>query len=66
VLVGTEHWSGDLAVNSLEITSSREALKPKSYSNADHVKGMAEWISGAGSEFILNPWGSKSLVRIEC
>ncbi|MBI3920479.1 MAG: hypothetical protein HY318_03585 [Armatimonadetes bacterium] len=64
VCIDTVPWSGTLHVRTLEISQSKRTLTAKSYSDADHVNDIAEWISGKSPSFALSPWASRSGVRI--
>ncbi|MDD3925711.1 MAG: hypothetical protein PHT33_03530 [bacterium] len=63
--VATGKWSGLLDVRAIEISNSREKMLPKSFSRADHMKGVEEWIKDNSGSFTLAPWASISSVRIE-
>lgn len=65
VRIDTACWSGTLHVRALEISQSKRTLTAKSYSDANHANGIAEWISAGSSSFALSPWNSTSGVRIE-
>lgn len=61
LILSTGPWSGDLRVEKLRVSNSRETLAP-ALVEEDHAKGVKEYLANANHPFVLSPWGSASHV----